>query len=151
MLGLVTLVLGGVAAGAAAPQAVMTIRADVVESCLITAEPMAFGTLAPGARGTAEARLTLACTPGTPFAVTLDAGAHGADGQRRMADASGTRFLAYDLYHDAPGTRAWSAENPHRGAAPREGAITLAAFGRIAEQEAIAGTYADMVTVTVAF
>lgn len=130
----------------------MVVSATVRESCAVDAGPLVFGTvdsLAP-ARA-AQAVLTVACTPGAGFTVTLDEGRNGGGGERRMADAGGTRFLAYDIYHDAAGARRWSAASPATGIAPAGGAVTLSAYGRISARSAAAGDYGDVVTVSIEF
>ena len=133
----------------------MTVSATVVPACRLDAGTMAFGELMAGdtrgdAHGEGLAILTVDCTPGTPFTVTLDDGASGA---RRMTDPAGGGFLAYEIYHDAGGTRRWgaSAASAASGVSPASGRVELNAFGRVITRTAAAGRYGDVVTVAVVF
>lgn len=129
----------------------MTISATVLPSCTVEAGEMAFGTIAgDGPQASAQSLLTLACTAGTPFAVTLDEGQHGG---RRMAEERGIGFLGYEIFQDAARTRRWDAgaAGAVGGVAPSGGRISLNAYGRIVSQAAAAGRYGDVVTVTVQF
>lgn len=129
----------------------MTITATVLPSCSLEAGGMAFGTI-DGNRpqGTAEAALTLQCTPGTAYAVTMDQGQNGA---RRMANVTGGGFLDYEIYRDAAGTRPWggAAGSAISGVASGPGKISLAAYGRVVSSTVTPGQYQDVVTVTVEF
>lgn len=140
------------ATSATAQNGVMAVRATVVESCEVRAGPMLFGTLESGApQRSAEAQLSVACTPGTAFAVALDNGINAVGGQRQMRDAGGTKLLAYDIYHDAAGTQRWSTTAPSHGFASTGAPTTLTAYGRVTASRAAAGEYGDVVTVSIAF
>jgi spore coat protein U-like protein len=132
----------------------MTVGATVAESCRVDTQPMDFGTLpeTPGQRE-ARASVTLSCTPAASYLVTMDDGRNGSAGTRRMADASGTQFLAYELFSDAGRTRRWGASDAGGvGAiAPADGQVELAVYARLVAGRAEPGEYRDTVTVTVAF
>lgn len=111
---------------------------------------MAFGTLTGDpSQASAQSSLTLECTPGTAYAVSLDEGLHG---NRRMADEQGSGFLGYEIFQDASGTRRWGggAAGAVSGVAP-SGRIPLNAYGRIVSRTVSAGRYGDVITVTVQF
>lgn len=129
----------------------MVVSLTVVPSCAVQSGPMAFGALeSANPQGTAQAALTLACTPGTAYAVTMDQGLHGS---RRMADERGEAFLDYEIFRDAAGTTRWggTAAEAVSGIAPSGGAVALSAYGRIAARVAAPGQYRDVVTVMVQF
>ena len=129
----------------------MTVSATVLPTCNLQAGAMAFGALdSARANGAAQAPVTLECTPGTAYAVTMDDGLHGA---RRMADESGDAFLDYEIYQDAAGTTRWggSGGGAISGVAPRGGRVALNAYGRVLNTTATPGRYQDVVTVTVQF
>lgn len=132
----------------------MAVTATVEESCNLDVRPMVFGAV-PGKHDDIDASssLVLACTPAASYVVTLDHGRHGNYGARRMADATGTRFLAYELYRDAARTRRWGAamEDAVSGFTPAGGRIEFAVYGKLAAAPAVAGAYGDTVTVTVSF
>lgn len=155
-----SLVAMATAALAAAPLAAdstsgtMAVSVVVEESCQLIAQPMAFAA-APNEHDRVDARssVVLACTPAASYAVGLDDGRHGAGGMRRMADASSTRFLAYELYSDAARTQRWgaTARDGTGGIAPPDGRVELAVYGRAIAADAHAGGYADTITITVMF
>lgn len=129
----------------------MTISATVLPTCSLQAGAMAFGSLdSARTTGAAQAAVTLECTPGTAYAVTMDGGLHGG---RRMADERGTAFLDYEIYQDAAGTIPWGGASGAAvsGVAPSAGKVALAAYGRVTSPGAAPGRYQDVVTVTVEF
>lgn len=149
--------IAGLAAGplsAGSTSGVMAISITIEESCHLDARPMVFAALS-AERDRAEARssVVLTCTPAASYLVTLDDGRHAAGGSRRMADPSGTRFLAYDVYSDAARTRRWGATPASTvgAVAPANGGDELAVYARLSGSQAQTGTYSDTLTVTVAF
>lgn len=154
------LLVGAMAALAAAPlnagtaSGTMTVSAVVEESCQIDARPMVFGEIvSAGGRVNARSSVTLACTPATSYSVTIDEGRNGANGVRRMADASGLNFLAYELYSDPAHSRRWGAGETSAvsAVAPASGHVELPVYARLEVSRSTAGRYEDMVTVTVTF
>lgn len=129
----------------------MSVSLVVEESCHLDVRPVEFGTM-PAAQPSAQANssMILACTPDASYVVTLDEGRNGA---RRMADASGSRFIAYDLFSDPAFTRRWGSTPASgvSGMAPAHGRVELGLYARVSGAEAKAGSYGDTVTVTVAF
>lgn len=151
LLAIAVLALGHQPLSADSAGGTMVISATVLPSCSVEADPMAFGTLA-GDRphASAQAAVRLACTPGTPYAVTMDGGQNGG---RRMAEQQGAAFLSYEIFQDAAGSRRWGdgAAEGVGGVAPANGAVSLTAHGRILSRSAAPGRYGDVVTVTVQF
>lgn len=136
-------------AAAQTAQATMEVRATVLPSCALAAGVLDFGAIEHGAMGQqARAAVTLTCTPGTAYAVSLD---DGGNGRRRMTDASNRASLDYEIYQDAAGMRRWNRDRPLTGVTPASGRAELVAYGRIVSGAATPGQYGDLVTVTVDF
>lgn len=134
--------------------ATMSVTATVEESCHIDVRPIHFGAM-PSVHPGVDARssLVLACTPAASYVVMLDNGRNGSGGTRRMADATGTGFLAYDLFTDAAFTRRWGAtpSTGVSGIAPTDGRVELGVHARLSGGHTESGSYGDTITVTVAF
>lgn len=148
-LAIAALALGPAPLAAETMEASMAVSLTVLPSCAIEVEPMAFGALAAeSGEIRAQAGVRLACTPGTPYAVSIDDGIHGG---RRMAARQGAGFVAYEVYQDAAATRRWGggADQALAGVAGT-GMIVLTAHGRLLSPAA-AGSYGDVLTVTVQF
>ncbi len=132
----------------------MTVGATVEESCRIDTQPMVFGTLSEthGARD-ARSSVTLSCTPAASYLVTMDDGRNGDGGTRRMADTSGTFFLAYDIFSDPARMQRWgaSAADGVSAIAPTDGRVELPVYARLDAASTPPGEYSDIVTVTVEF
>lgn len=129
----------------------MSITATVLPSCTLDAGSMAFGTLTGAAPpASADAALTMVCTPGTAYSVAMD---EGSNGTRRMADRTGAAYLDYEIYQDPGGARRWGSDvsTALSGIAPAGGAVTLKAYGRITASRLVPGAYSDVVTVMVTF
>lgn len=153
-LALAALAAAAAVPAAAATSATMTVSAVVEQSCTLDAQPLQFGVLASDAAGAgAASSLAVTCTPDTAFVVTIDGGQYASAGERRMADAVGARFLAYELYSDAARTRVWGASASEGVSATMTGATAMSfpVYGRIEAAPATAGAYSDVVTVTVSF
>ena len=128
----------------------MAVSATVVSTCRSDAADLSFGEVNDrNPRGSAQSLLSLTCTPGTPYAVSID---NGRNGNRTMVDATGSRALAYQIYRDAAASQPWgSGSSGVSGLTPANGRVVLNAYGRIVANRAVAGHYSDVVTVTVDF
>lgn len=143
--------LSAVPTGASAKNS-MTINAKVTQNCNIFATPMIFGTVSllfPSSQ--TQATMTIDCTPGTNYTVTIDNG-QNYNGQRRMARAAGGLFLNYEIYRNPARTQRWgpTVATGVSGTAPPSGKVTLVAYGQTSGFLA-SGAYEDTVTVTIAF
>lgn len=128
----------------------MSVSATVTQACRTNAGELSFGSTDTD-RLDARARsvLSLTCTPGTAYNISLD---EGRNGNRAMLNTTGTASLAYDIYQDAAGGRRWGAGvDGVSGTAPATGQVVLAAYGRLIETGAASGDYSDTVTITVGF
>jgi spore coat protein U-like protein len=128
----------------------MTVSATVVPTCHSLASDLSFGEMpARNPQGSAQSLLSLTCTPGTAFAVSID---NGRNGNRTMTARGGGGTLAYEIYKDAAALQRWGSGAAAVSAiAPSDGRLVLNAYGRIIAQSAVADTYADVVTITVEF
>jgi len=131
-----------------------TVTANVLATCEITANDLDFGDYNPVAATNLDASTTLSltCTNGTPYQVSLDLGdgAGASAAQRYMVN--GGDSLGYTLYRNAGRTLVWGET---LGADTLAGTGTGSAaaidiFGRVPMQQAApAGAYSDTITVTV--
>lgn len=149
---------------ASAPQAgsaqsandTMNVTATVNASCSITANDLDFGVYDPlaGSPDDAATTLDLRCTNGTAYSITMNAG-QGAGATitvRKMT--AGANTLNYSLYSDAARTAVWGETggvNDVAGAG--DGTVqSIDVYGRApAAQNVAAGSYSDIVTVTVTY
>lgn len=131
------------------------VTATVLQSCIVTALPLAFGNYDPTATTPLDGSTTLSvlCTVGSSFTVGLSTGtASGATvTTRRMT--SGANTLGYQLYQETARTNFWGntpgTDTPLATTAPILPS-TLTVYGRIpASQNVPAASYTDTITVTV--
>ncbi|SEO42145.1 Spore coat protein U (SCPU) domain-containing protein [Luteibacter sp. UNC138MFCol5.1] len=141
---------GGTAAGPSS-----TVTSSVAKACTITtATALDFGNV-PGFLRTPSDQtslLRMTCTNRSPFQVGLDNGQNASGSTRRMASGSG--FVAYELYRDSQRTQRWgNTINSDTATGTGSGSEqTLTVYGRVPVQPAAAaGGYSDTVTVTVTY
>lgn len=141
------------------------VTANVVGSCVITdTQDIAFGAYDPAVAHAsteldAEGSVTVRCVRGTSVVMTLNQGlspeAGSTCGSPLRQMAGGTDNLRYDLYQDAGRNEPWGCDPANSvtfTALSPDVANTLTTYGRIpANQDVIAGSYADTVTVAVTF
>lgn len=145
---------GGAAGGTAAGPA-STVTASVTKACTIaTATELNFGTVSGLLRTATDqtSLLRMTCTNRSAFQVGLDNGANASGNIRRMA--SGTGYVAYELYRDTQRTQRWgNTLNADTATGTGSGVEqTLTVYGRVpAQSAAAAGNYSDTVTVTVTY
>ncbi|MGN6480863.1 Csu type fimbrial protein [Luteibacter sp.] len=146
---------GGTAAAATVAGPSTSVTASVAPKCtLATATDLNFGSV-PGLLRTNTDQTSLiraTCTNRAAYQVGLSNGQNASGSVRRMA--GGGRFVTYELYRDAQRTLRWgSALNtdtqPGTGSGSEQ---TLTVYGRVPIQSAaVAGTYSDVVTITVTY
>lgn len=148
-------IVGNVGALAAANSSTaMEVSLHITANCVVSAEPLSFGSLqesnAPGAGATSS--IAVACTESTPFTVTLDDGMNAASGARRAFDPTSGQYVSYDIYTDPEHTQRWGGQgNEVSGQADPTSISRLFAYGAITNSHIAAGDYQDQVTVTVAY
>jgi spore coat protein U-like protein len=155
----VALMIGGMSvASAATTTASFQVTAAVSSSCASPAtNAIDFSNYSPldTTDRTATATLSVTCTNSTPFMVTFNAGTtSGATlAQRKLANGANT--LNYNLYKDSAHALILNETNTLTGtgattAAPS--AVDFTVYASIPKnQNAVAGSYSDTITVTVTY
>ena len=135
--------------------ATLTVTAEVVESCEVSDATLAWTGLGVlnGADHDTSTSMSLTCTDGSDYNVTMGAGGNAVAGQRYMA-GSGTDTIPYDLYLGVPTSGTILAVNNAVAAGTGNGAAQpLTIGGRIPASAAnvAADSYSDSVAVTITF
>jgi spore coat protein U-like protein len=151
-----SLLLAGFAT-AATSSANMNVKLQINAECLISAVPDldfgASGVLAANLDATST--ITVQCTSGTPYTVSLSAGnGAGATVSARLLTGPSLQTVTYSVYRDASRTQVWGTTiGTNTVAGTGSGATqTLTAYGRIAAQTTPGtGAYSDIVTATVTY
>ena len=139
----------------------LTVTATVQDSCIITGGTLAFGVYdtVSGAAVDASMAQSVECTQGAMTTITLgegdhaDAGSAAAAPLRRLNDG-GTSYLSYSLFSDVGRTTVWgdTADTGKDYTATSSAASNQTVYGRLAaNQNAVPGSYADTVIVTITF
>ena len=130
------------------------VNATISTACALGATAMSFGEVSVSGVATIQndstSTVTVTCTNGGSYSVSLDGGLNGVAAQRNMA--SGSDRLNYDLYKDAARGTVWTnVTAPHAGVGNGIAqAITL--YGRVAAGLPFtAGIYTDTVSVTITY
>lgn len=131
-----------------------TVSANVLATCEVTANDLAFGDYDPVAPSNLDAATTLSvtCTNGTPYNVGLDLGVGGGAATATRYMVNGGDTLGYTLYRNALRTQLWGetiGANTLSGVGTGS-AATIDVYGRVPMQQAApSGAYQDTITVTV--
>lgn len=136
----------------------MPVSVNVINSCTVSASPMAFGTLTSvgGVNVDTTASVDLICTIGAAYDVAMDVGIHATGSQRYLQNTTdATKKIPYGVYRDSARGQNWgntSGTDTVAGSSAT-GLATLTAYGRIpaSATSVPAGSYTDTVTVTVNF
>jgi spore coat protein U-like protein len=130
-----------------------TARASVQPSCTVSASDHDFGNvggfLDSSHDGTSA--ISLQCTNGAAWKVGLDNGQHASGATRRMSGSGG--LVTYELYRDNGRTQRWGNAEQDWSTGTGSGTTqNLTVYGRVPAQQARpAGTYTDVVTVSVTY
>jgi spore coat protein U-like protein len=131
------------------------VTATVLKSCVVSANPLSFGSYDPTSATPLDASTTLSvlCTVGSSFTVGLNAGTGTGSTVTARKMTNGANTLNYALYQEAARANNWGntpgTDTPPATTAPVL-ATALTVYGRIpAGQNVAAGGYTDTVTVTV--
>lgn len=147
------------AAQAESKTASFTVSAAVAKACTIDAADLDMGTWDGTGNLNGASTITVRCTNGTGYDVSLDPGQNAANSADRKL-SSGTDLLAYNLYTDAARTQIWddvSGTNKATGtgtgmAKANEQDIRVYARVQLADlQAAKPGSYTDSVTATITY
>ena len=146
------LCIGARSAHAASATTTFNVTATVAPSCAVTATDLAFGAYDPGSATdkTATSTVSVLCTLGTAYTVSLNDGANAASGSRRMA--SGASRLTYQIYRDAAHTGVFGTVANLLGTSGIGTGVAIPAtiYGVIPKTQNVAtGSYSDQITVTI--
>ena len=156
-----TLLIASGTAGAATKTTTFGVSAVVNPNCLVSATALAFGGYDGTAAKTGTSDITVRCSTGTTYAVSLSTG--GGTFAQRLLSAGGTNKLQYNLFTTLAATTIWgdgiavgTGTVPGTGAGMAAGsANTLTVFGQLPDnafnQGAPSGSYNDTITVTVTY
>ncbi len=146
------------AAPAYANTADLDVSATVEDSCTVANSTMNFGTLSviSGTNHDATASVSLTCTIGADYTMSLDDGSNAGAGTQRYLnynDGTTDHQIPYDLYSDTTRSTAWAASGVNPAGTATGSAETVTVYGRIPSTAAnvIAGSYTDTVTVSISF
>lgn len=137
----------------------LSVTATVSGTCTLTTTAVAFGAYDPasGTDDTATGAVTVTCTSGTDYTVSLDAGANETtpdDFTTRRMKANTSDYLPYQLYQDAAHTTAWGDTGGAilTGQSGNGSAQAIDVYGVVLKNQYVAaGSYVDTVLVTVTY
>ena len=155
-----TLLIASGTAGAATKTTTFGVSAVVNPNCLVTAPDLAFGGYDGTAAKTGTSVISVRCSTGTTYAVSLSTG--GGTFTQRLLSGSGVNKLQYNLFTTLAATTIWGDGTLSTGTVPGTGAGMAAAsaqthtvFGQLPDnafnQGAPSGSYNDTITVTVTY
>ncbi len=138
------------AAGSAT--ASFSVTATVVDACSVSATDLTFGSYDPGAVAdkTASSTVSVRCSLGTPYAISLNNGSNASGATRRMA--SGGNHLSYEMYRDPGASLVFGTVANLLGVSGIGTGLSAPTvlYGVIPKSQNVAtGSYADQVMVTV--
>ena len=159
----IALALAAGSAQAATATANLNVSASVASNCLASATPIAFGAFDGISQLTGNSTISVRCTKGVPFTVTLNGGttASGTIAQRLLQGPALADKLEYNLYQDGTFSTLWGdgttgSNDSDTGAGMGvPNALTFPVFGRLpasaSNQTQPIGNYSDVVQVSVAY
>ncbi len=140
--------------GATMATGTAAISGSVAATCALSASTLGFGSYTPSTSLDSSAVITVNCSSGSAYRVSVDGGQNLSGGSRRLAGPGGS-FLNYQLFKDAARTSAWGdgtglgAKLDGTGNGSNQ---SLPVYGRIpGSQNVRAGSYSDAVQVTVEY
>jgi len=137
----------------------MQVTANVVRKCVVSANPLAFGSYDPvqtnaSAPLDGQSTIRVSCTKGTAVNIAMDDGTN-AQGKVRRMNGPGLTDLTYELYKDSNRTQRWGetfGERYDAGIAPSRDPRDFTVYGRVAaSQDVTEGAFQDTILVTVQF
>jgi spore coat protein U-like protein len=155
------LALRAVPAQAGSATSTVTVTANVISNCTISAGTVAFGNYDPTSATALDqtGTVNVQCTTGTVATIAMGQGSNAATGSTDAAPlrqmASVAQRLRYDLYQDSGRTTVWGNTllTSVTYAALSSASTAMTIYGRIPiNQNATAGAgYSDSVTATINF
>lgn len=130
--------------------------ATVVNDCIVTSTPVSFGTAGALVTAlTARGGVSVTCTNGDAWRISLNGGNSGDVKARTMTTSSGSGVVNYQLYLDSALSQPWGDGTRDTGRATGTGTGALQAltiYGSVPVQATpSAGVYSDTITATVEF
>jgi spore coat protein U-like protein len=127
------------------------VSIQVMSTCSISASNMTFSSITTGTTSNtdASASLTVNCSSGTPYTISLGDGQHYSGG-RRMSN--GTTNINYYLYSDSTRSSQWNSVLVQSGTGTGTNQ-SIDVFGRVPAGQSVVftGGYADTVVATVTY
>jgi spore coat protein U-like protein len=154
----VLLALAG-AAQAATKTATITVTAQVVDNCVISAENLALGVFDGTNDLASDADITVSCTDGTDYTVDLSTGSSANYATRELAGPAGST-LFYNLFTSGTYATIWGDTTGATGRASGLGAGMASSsvhtvYGRLLATDNTgpveAGAYTDTITATITY
>ena len=141
---------GGAVSGTTAPA--FAVLADPAPYCEVSVGNLSFGTHGVlDAAVDGSSTMSVACTSGTSYAVSLDDGLNGGSPATRKMSKGG-EFLGYGLYQDAGRSLTWAAGVDAVAGTGAGSSQNLTVYGRVpAQATPSAGSYTDTVVATVTY
>ncbi|MDB5986023.1 MAG: pilus biosis protein [Nevskia sp.] len=140
--------------------ATFNVTLSVSSDCSISATDLAFG-VADSTLATApinhNTNLTVTCTTGTGYTLSLDAGSVGTStiAARQMAGVTATNKVRYQLYTNSPGGTVWGDGTGGSGTVPGTGngsAQSITIYGQVPAQTIPpVDSYSSVETATITF
>ena len=132
----------------------VSINGSVSPACSVSAGTLSFGAYSPGSPALGSAPVSVNCSNGAPYQVSLGSGQNANGVTRRMAGGTGG-YLNYFLYSNSGRTVAWGDGTALGSRVNGTGSgnnQTLTVYGRIPGAQAVPpGSYSDSVVVTVEY
>jgi spore coat protein U-like protein len=126
---------------------------DAPATCGVSATDMSFGTYT-GVAANATATLSITCSVGSPYSVSLSGGDHANGATRRMASPS-LSYIGFGLFSDGARTTAWGDDTALGASVSGSGSGSTqvrTVYGQtIAGPLPDPGSYSDTVVVTVGY
>lgn len=127
--------------------------ATVVKSCNVSASNLDFG--AVGDLNTivdGQSSLTLQCTKGTGYSVSLNGGLSGATDPAARKMTSGAEAISYGLFQNGARSTPWGVSTNALGGTGSASVQTIPVYGRVPVQPTPSvGTYSDTIVVSVTY
>ena len=147
----VALFASQLSAQAASGSANFDVSIQVNATCAISASNMSFGSITTGttSNNDATSSLTVNCSNGTPYTISLGNG-NNYSGGRRMTN--GTTNINYYLYSDSSRSTQWNSTSTQTGTGSGNDQ-TLTIYGRIPSGQSVpyVGAYNDTIIATISY
>lgn len=139
-------------AGAYSTSQQVKVSAEVQSNCLVEANDLDFGSASGNITHNIDAstELSVTCTAGTRYWISLDDGQAGTYNPANRRMQSGADRVSYGLYTNASRTDAWGSGWDAVFGTASGGTVDLTIYGRVPPQSSVPpGIYTDTVIVTI--